>query len=288
MKKLFYLLCFLVGVKFTSAQTYTVPGAQVQPAWVFPLWFEDGSGAKDTLYFCYDSLSDNLYPSGDTIYGEKIIFKDTSKFWVGIWAYPAIDSTASVFVSNYVATNLIFNKGHYPLKMKWDDTLLYSSSLPYPDLSPLPRARISIICTDAFGNCPSDIELSLTAVASTFPFPLVDSAVFNGQENYFVGNTLGASLELRPFDSPLENAVINLQSRSIAVYPTLVSTGVWVESNERVEMEVLDMLGRKIDEYHRYVTHSNEYIDLTRLPHGYNFFLFKSSANLEVVKIFKL
>lgn len=52
-----------------SAQTYTVPGAQQQPAWVFPLWFEDGSGAKDTLYFCYDANAKSVLPY-DTIFGE--------------------------------------------------------------------------------------------------------------------------------------------------------------------------------------------------------------------------
>ena len=49
------LLLLLAMVKNTVAQTYTIPWAQQQPAWVFPLWFEDASGAKDTLYVCYDA-----------------------------------------------------------------------------------------------------------------------------------------------------------------------------------------------------------------------------------------
>jgi hypothetical protein len=80
--KNFSFVFFLVIVShWTSAQTYTVPGAQVQPQWVMPLWFENGDGQKDTLYYCYDSNSDDPFnPSYDTIFGEIVVTIDTSKF----------------------------------------------------------------------------------------------------------------------------------------------------------------------------------------------------------------
>ncbi|MCY7408633.1 MAG: T9SS type A sorting domain-containing protein [Chitinophagales bacterium] len=249
MKKLIYLLCLLVCVKFSAAQSYTVHGAQVQPAWVFPLWFEDGSGAKDTVYFCYDPTANDQYPNTDTLLGEKLIQKDSTKFWVGVWAFNGKDSTIQSSVSKVPFAQLFINNGYYPLKIFWDDTLFYSSALPFPDLTPLPRARISIICSDAFGNCPADIELSMSAIPSTFPFPLVDSAIFNGFENYYVGNTLGEfSLELRPFDSPLEDAIINIQSKSISIYPNPSSDEFIIQLKQQADLRITDVTGRTVKE----------------------------------------
>ena len=81
MKKILLPLSFFFATQL-FAQTYTVPGAQIQPAWVFPVWFEDFNGEKDTVFFCYDPEADNNdYGYGhDTIYGEKVIKIDTSRF----------------------------------------------------------------------------------------------------------------------------------------------------------------------------------------------------------------
>ena len=76
------LLVLLALVKNTVAQTYTIPWAQQQPAWVFPLWFEDASGAKDTLYLCYDVNAGIIQPETfgsinfiDTVEHFKISFE---------------------------------------------------------------------------------------------------------------------------------------------------------------------------------------------------------------------
>ncbi|MBK6730753.1 MAG: hypothetical protein IPG60_07235 [Bacteroidetes bacterium] len=69
------------------AQTYTIPGATEQPAWVFPLWFEDGTGAKDTLYLGYDSEGQDYgYPQSDTVFAEYFNLIDTTKFNV-YWSF---------------------------------------------------------------------------------------------------------------------------------------------------------------------------------------------------------
>jgi hypothetical protein len=51
-----------------------VPSVQIQPAGVFPLWFEDGSGAKEMAYYCTtpESFSSGCIESLDTLYGEII------------------------------------------------------------------------------------------------------------------------------------------------------------------------------------------------------------------------
>src|SRR5215813_543800 len=84
----------LVSFNSLKAQTYSVPGAQQQPAWVFPMWFENGDGQKDTLYFCYDpqSQSDGYNNDSDSLMGERIIHVDKTKFNMSFDAYASNDS----------------------------------------------------------------------------------------------------------------------------------------------------------------------------------------------------
>ncbi|MEN9521788.1 MAG: hypothetical protein RL065_165, partial [Bacteroidota bacterium] len=64
-----------------QAQTYTIPNASKQPAWVFPLWFENGDGQKDTVYIGYDIHADTWNGIGpDTIFGEKWQVINFNKF----------------------------------------------------------------------------------------------------------------------------------------------------------------------------------------------------------------
>ena len=100
MKKI-SLISAVVFAGFTLfAQPYTIPGAIQQPAWVFPLFFEAGDGQKDTLYFCYDPTADDNGTGGhDTIFGEKWIKIDTSKFNVALWGVGNTDSVRKIRVS---------------------------------------------------------------------------------------------------------------------------------------------------------------------------------------------
>jgi len=192
MKRIIYLILILLSItNHLHSQIYPVPNAEVLPSWVFPIWFEDGNGDKDTIYFCYDHNATNSFPNTDTLFGEKWVKKDSTKFWVGIWTTEGDDSTFQTHVNTQPFAQIFFHKGKYPLKISWDDTLLYSSSLPYPNLNPFPSARISIVCSDAFGNCPSDIDLNITAESSDYIFPLIDSVLFYGLSEYYIGNTLG-------------------------------------------------------------------------------------------------
>jgi hypothetical protein len=73
MKTSMITLLLVVLAVVSKAQVYTIPWAQVQPDWVFPLWFENGDGQKDTIYIGYDEnahgylLQEN---NPDTIFGE--------------------------------------------------------------------------------------------------------------------------------------------------------------------------------------------------------------------------
>ena len=145
MKTLILTALFALTALSGAAQVYTVPGAQVQPAWVFPLWCEDGSGAKDTLYFGYDfdAIGGGFCPC-DSLYGEKVWQKKAGAFNVYYATpYNSQDSLAKVNIQDYIedGVTILFSNTILPLTLRWDPNLFYSDSLPFPDLDPAPRAQ---------------------------------------------------------------------------------------------------------------------------------------------------
>ena len=146
-KKSLLIICFiLVNKHCLIGQTYPIPGAIQQPAWVFPLFFEDAIGQKDTIYLGYDggiTLSYHCYD--ESLFNEQFIFWDTSLFSSAACITSlGNDSITSVDVSSF--TNKIFGiyvfKAHYPLTIRFDTSVLNADSLPLPDQSPLPKAEV--------------------------------------------------------------------------------------------------------------------------------------------------
>ncbi|MCY7409046.1 MAG: T9SS type A sorting domain-containing protein [Chitinophagales bacterium] len=235
MKKLYYLFSFFVCVQFSAAQTYTVPGAQVQPAWVFPLWFEDGSGAKDTLYFCYDSTAKSVLPY-DTILGEVQTIIDTSEFTV----YYGCSFNFSTFLirqsyvtdSNSLGESVCVWHAYLPLKIKWDRNLFYIDSLPYPDQGPAPRAKggfyfdIPMICIDPGIDCFGTILMTDTIISASCY--ATDSIVLggNGFSTFWFGITAWDGMEW------LLGVIEGAETQNDwQVYPTLISSSFHIKNN---------------------------------------------------------
>lgn len=134
---------------------YTIPGATQQPAWVFPLWFENAFGQKDTVYIGYDSnASIGFFGGWDTIYGEKLIKIDTSIFNMSLCSYILNnDSVYKTMVTSDLTASLGCDGTFYiygasnawlPLIMRWDVNLFRSDSLPFPNQSPASRAQAHV------------------------------------------------------------------------------------------------------------------------------------------------
>lgn len=134
------------------------------PAWLFPIIFEEGTGQRDTIYLGYD---DNALkygiPSKDTIFGEKYLPLDTSKFQV-VWEEILGDKGIKVIVtpdSNFIGAGIQNYHSKFNLKMYWDKSLYYSDSLPfyrdslnYPDS--LPKGLGDVECDNVdpyYDNC---------------------------------------------------------------------------------------------------------------------------------------
>lgn len=125
LKKLFFVLVFIILCQSINAQTQ-------QPQWKFPIAFEDATGAKDTIFFIWDSSA--TFYGYDTIWGEYPINIDSSKFNVymvigdglhysKVWAIPFSYSFEQyIYATTYT----------YPIKISWDRSLFYSSALYSP------------------------------------------------------------------------------------------------------------------------------------------------------------
>jgi len=70
------LLFLLFGCLSQCLAQYQIPGAQQQPAWVFPMYFEDGFGYRDTVYLGYDAdaRGETYDPTFNPIYNPDTIF----------------------------------------------------------------------------------------------------------------------------------------------------------------------------------------------------------------------
>lgn len=156
MKKFILIFYFSLLASYLHSQTvYTIPWATVQPKFVFPIYFEEATGMRDTLYICYDSLAHTNTPNmADTIFGQKLIYTDTTKFYAYFPCCCNInpfqcDSQYKATVSPLGGTGQFpiswihfgFRNGILPLKMSWDISTLYSDSLPFPLNTGLPRAQ---------------------------------------------------------------------------------------------------------------------------------------------------
>lgn len=190
MKKIFVLLGLIFFSKFLHSQTYTVPGAQIQPGWVFPLWLTNGDGQRDTLYFCYDAESQsNGYSADiDSLMGEKLIKVDHTKFNGTFEAVGMNDSILNKVDVNYdlsfAEIYIFFENVVLPLLLEWDANVFYSDSLQYPSLYPAPNAegRLWFDFPTIVDGCSFGAPIIMTdsVVSPTFTCYLSDSILFNG------------------------------------------------------------------------------------------------------------
>lgn len=123
MKRYITILFLMLGLNNVQAQ--------ITPEFKFHLAFEDATGAKDTLWFIWDSTA-NSY-TYDTIFGEIPQDLSSPNFHV-YFKYNSTDSSkivakstnsndhgGQIWAQNYV----------YPITLKWDSALLFTNNLPF-------------------------------------------------------------------------------------------------------------------------------------------------------------
>lgn len=205
----------------------------------------------------YDSNATN---GMDTVFGEKFIKIDTSKFNAGV-NFGFFGDTAVKVVAVPTLPNAFtfdFYKGVMPLTMYWYDSLFYSDSLPFPDLDPAPRAKGAYMCSDAVpsGNCNPDVWYimcdTFNFMDNISPFKYSDSVVFVGTSGKItVGGFL---LQIVDWNTVLGGVVPDKSpEEKFFIYPNPFSTSatlrIYNRENAKYEFTMYDLFGREVRQF---------------------------------------
>jgi hypothetical protein len=258
-------LCIFLGRFSLNAQPYSVPGAQQQPAWVFPLWFEDGSGQKDTLYYCYDPLAGNA--PWDTIFGEHLMSYNSNSLdmtFDNAFLGDSMRLKTIVLDSDfqYIGVNIWAYELLMPLIIRYDVNVLNSTALPFANQNPSPLAQVQLFYdypTATDGCYPEyPIIISDTLVGGNFCYK-PDSILFSGTGlSYLLFQVVpwtGYYLSIAPSNS-----------YSINIYPNPVSKFLYVNSKMNKgtsRISISDVLGKQI-----VTAYDTNKIDVSQLPSG--------------------
>ena len=279
MKKLLIPLLFATTLFAHSQTIYTIPWATQQPKFVFPIYFEEGGGQKDTLYIGYDSTADGGMVGilQDTIFGVKKMYIDTTRFYA-CWSQSLtngnqlIDSVYKANVSQTYINNagyqffpgnslILVNNGVLPLKISWDKSLFYSDSLPFAHYPPAPGAEGRLII-----NYGSDTQISENGYvdANYFNFYntlITDSIVLSWStvmDSVTIANTHSLSvpvqygyieLNIQEWTGILVNVNI-IYEEKVVVYPNPFINNININLEElydlNCQLSIYDLQGHKL------------------------------------------
>lgn len=215
MRKTLAIFSFLLLSASVAAQ---------QPQWKFPLAFEDATGAKDTLFFVWDSTASlTVY---DTVFGEIPMSMPTDTFQVYVYINftGPTDSSKTVAIETdfYSMTHLIRASNYIlPITMNWDTVVLNNSNLQPP-----------VICCELdndyfWGTVQNNRKTYNMLQTDTVTLP-----PFNwGSQNHF---PLTIFISREDSCSPLAVTEIHAASSNFTIYPNpAAGQKVTVKSNDR-------------------------------------------------------
>ena len=277
----FFTLILLAFANVLCAQPPQIPGIQQQPQWAMPFFFEDANGDKDTVWIGYDPAAQSGPNDPDPQF-EKFDLKESVKFQAALWPtspYPygsGDDSVKKVEATRYYYPDakIGFINGKMPITMKWVDSLFNSDSLPYPDISPRPRARADFDCMNSRGAyfpcyfADHKWHVLTSYIAPSFFLVFTDSVVFIGHPDYSA-EQLEIDLIIQPHDAPsIGGSIARLEELGFKVYSSPVVHHLVIESQTAgiAQYVIADLYGREV------VSGSIESplttIDLSMLPPG--------------------
>lgn len=267
---------------------YTIHAQEREPQWMMPLYFEDANGDKDTVYIGYDtSAGDGVYDI-DPAFNEGWIKVDTTKFNVFLWMYPNEPPVGSYEIFSdsvrkkditsfpYPNAHIGFTKGKMPIILKWVDSLLYSSKLPFPDITPRPRARIDLYGESGeppYFNFPIEFEpYSLTDYPTEdLLFPVTDSILFDGSgSDYYIPRRaiFNVSAMIVPHNKSFVRTKEHKENRFIihpnpfTDYFTITNPG-----SEKLDVALFSSAGEQI--FHSITTQSLITVNSGSFPRGF-------------------
>ncbi len=248
-------ILFLFLPVIVNAQTI-IPWAAQQPVWVFPLYFEDAIGQRDTVYLGYDPDAHfTQWPFNiDSIFGEYIFFQDTSVFHATAKSFLP-DSIFKVDVTllnpgtGKLYYNVAFINFHLPLKIKWDKTQFYSNSLPFQSQAPSPTAQavfwMGSLYSEDF-NCGGTQPILITDT-SEYECSYSDSLILDWQFAWDPGSN-GLNIIIEPWTGHAPVNIIELVKESIKIYPNPATTQITITGYTPAYLKLCNTLGQTVAE----------------------------------------
>jgi len=264
----------------------SVNGQNKEPAWVFPIYFEEGTGQRDTLYLCYDStaISGALEPQ----FGETFVQVDSGVFSASFRIIRGDSALKKEVVPNLFgsfgsikseAGSFSFVNGILPVKVKWDVQLFYSDSLPFSDQDPLPRAQ-GVLFIDG-----GMISQDLPQCDFTAPVFMTDTVIALGlgcvrQDSVILVDLFGASnrriqymlLHIEKWRGTLFNGINeNENEELVRVYPNPFTNTTTIQSDQPISSyRIYSISGRLVREQEN-LSGNTITIDRGNLPSGMYF-----------------
>ena len=242
--------------------------AAAQPQWRFHLAFEDGTGARDTIWFVYDTTAttgSDINPLVDVDLGEGAVEMDLDAFNVFVWNWQWDSTKTKAWPYTWFPYgHMVIEAFNYtaPVTIRWDTSLFTSPVLPItPDIY-IGQAEL---LSDYFW---------LTGQVTDYGFGMLnaDSVIVDDPEFMF-------SQLIMVFNQHSGLSVIEQNRHSIdRVFPNPTLGLVTLKIPETVHLvEVFDSLGRRMFEF-RPMTIEPQ-LDLSQLPAGtYNLRAFTSNG----------
>ena len=241
MKKV--IISILIAILTISIQL------NAQPQWKFHVAFEDGTGAKDTIWFIWDTTA-TLYGL-DTALGEKPISLDYSVF--NVWTYNKVNTTYDTLKTTALSYNDSFESTieaiNYvlPITITWDSALLHAGWLPPTPVGWVNYARID---NDYF------FRYNNNGLAHQYDMTLSDSvtAPYEGNTDPWAWQDwVHFPMDIFLIQDPTLNVdtkIDNSKNISLKSYPNPFNKNTtfefYLKSKSFVELSIYDFQGKKI------------------------------------------
>lgn len=235
-----------------------------EPQWKLRLFFEDATGAKDTLIVGYDPTASIYLDEYEPQFGEVFKQVDTTKFNVYTQrnagqrhpSQPPIDTDmlmkTTITSWNKPYTEIGFVHGQLPVTITWEETQLDSPDLPsnFIEYESYPRARIDLWFSSIGIGEPdcviwSSDPQSPTVILSgniSYNWPLAgckfsDELFLDGDWCNEIGYAMGVPhLIVMPFKYVYwtSSSVDDLLDKSFTVYPNPVSNTLFIDNTNHL------------------------------------------------------
>ena len=208
---------------------------QAQPQWRFHLAFEDGTGAKDTLWWIYDTTATEGWdtnPQVDEHLGEGAVEMNPDVFniWTWNWQYDSTKTRAWPYTLYPIAEIRVrgFNATP-PLIIRWDTTLFHADQLPHPPIG------LAVLSGDYFWATGLEDPL-----VGGFNMLTADSVLIDDPEWMFWGCWMF-------FDHGSGLSVQEVNSETQLIYPNPVGDQfTWIGPAMNGYVEIIDGGGRVV------------------------------------------